>query len=95
MALTNQRAGWGPEIPFPIKRKQYYSKKWLIPDPEQEMDMMGPEYLFTADNKEAMGHVVPERPSTNQRCGATLSFSCKNYNGLKSTKYNGFKSTGS
>lgn len=32
------------------------------------MDMMNPEYLITAD-KEAIGHVVPEETTTDQRRG--------------------------
>lgn len=41
----------------------------MVPDPEQEMEMMSPEYLITAGNKEATGHVVPEGTPTDQRWG--------------------------
>lgn len=59
----------------------------MIPDPEQEMDMMSPEHLITAENKEAMRHVVSEGTPTDPRWGDTLSFSNRNCNGLKSIKY--------
>lgn len=62
----------------------------MIPDPGQEMDKMSPEYLITADSKEASKttkvRLSPKGGLTDQRWDS-LSFSDSNCNGLKSIKY--------